>query len=71
MPTANDIPEIIPVVVEVPHPFGPQGVKGFAEAPSLATAAAIANAIYDAVGVRITSLPADKHRVKAAIHATY
>jgi len=69
LPTANDTPEIIPVVVEVPHPFGPQGVKGFAEAPSLATAAAIVNAIYDAVGIRITSLPADKLKVKTAIQA--
>ncbi|MBU2609581.1 MAG: hypothetical protein KJ606_01355, partial [Chloroflexi bacterium] len=47
------------------------GAKGFAEAPSLATAPAILNAIYDAVGVRITSLPADKQRVKAALHATH
>ena len=67
MPTANDIPEIIPIVVEVPHPFGPQGAKGFAEAPSLATAAAIVNAIYDAVGVRIHSLPAKKEKVLAAM----
>jgi CO/xanthine dehydrogenase Mo-binding subunit/aerobic-type carbon monoxide dehydrogenase small subunit (CoxS/CutS family) len=67
MPTANDTPEIIPVVVEVPHPFGPQGVKGFAEAPSLATGGAIANAIYDAVGARIYALPAKKDKVLAAI----
>lgn len=67
MPTANDIPEIIPIVVEVPHPFGPQGAKGFAEAPSLATAAAIVNAIYDAIGVRIHSLPAKKEKVLAAM----
>jgi len=67
LPTANDVPEIIPVVVEVSHPFGPQGAKGFAEAPSLATAPAIINAIYDAVGVRIYSLPAYKEKVLAAI----
>ncbi len=71
LPLAEQTPEIIPVIVEVPHPYGPHGAKGFAEAPSLATAPAILNAIYDAVGVRITSLPADKHRVKAALHATY
>jgi CO/xanthine dehydrogenase Mo-binding subunit len=65
LPTADMIPEeIIPVVVEVPHPYGPEGVKGFAEAPSLATAPAILNAIYDAVGVRVKDLPADKRRVK-------
>jgi CO/xanthine dehydrogenase Mo-binding subunit len=67
LPQANQAPEIIPVIVEVPHPLGPQGAKGFAEAPSLATAPAILNAIYDAVGVRITSLPADKKKVKAAL----
>jgi CO/xanthine dehydrogenase Mo-binding subunit len=67
IPTADQTPEIVPVIVEVPHPLGPQGAKGFAEAPSLATAPAIVNAIYDAVGVRITSLPADKKKVKLAL----
>jgi CO/xanthine dehydrogenase Mo-binding subunit len=67
IPTAGHTPEIIPVIVEVPHPFSPQGMKGFAEAPSLATAPAILNAIYDAVGVRITDLPADKKRMRAAL----
>ena len=67
LPQANQMPEIIPVIVEVPHPLGPAGAKGFAEAPSLATAPAILNAIYDAVSVRITSLPADKKKVKAAL----
>jgi CO/xanthine dehydrogenase Mo-binding subunit len=67
LPQADMTPEIEAVVVEVPHPAGPLGVKGFAEAPSLATAPAIMNAIYDATGVRITALPANKKRVLAAI----
>lgn len=67
LPTASDVPEIIPVIVEVPHPFMPVGVKGFAEAPSMATCPAVMNAIYDAVGVRITSLPAKKEKVLAAL----
>jgi len=67
LPTADMAPEIIPLVVEVPHPLGPQGAKGFAEAPSLATAPAILNAIYDAVGVRIYDTPADKKRVMEAL----
>jgi CO/xanthine dehydrogenase Mo-binding subunit/aerobic-type carbon monoxide dehydrogenase small subunit (CoxS/CutS family) len=67
MPKADKTPEIIPVLLEVPHPSGPFGAKGFAEAPSLATAPAILNAIYDAVGVRIRDLPADKERVLEAI----
>ncbi|MBC8506611.1 MAG: molybdopterin-dependent oxidoreductase [Anaerolineales bacterium] len=67
IPSADMTPEIIPAMVEVPHPEGPLGVKGFAEAPSLATAPAILNAIYDATGVRITDIPADKKRLKAAL----
>ena len=67
LPTANQTPEILPVIVEVPHPFSPQGLKGFAEAPSLATAPAILNAIYDAIGVRITDIPADKDKVRTAL----
>lgn len=67
LPTASMTPEIESVIVEVPHPDGPLGVKGFAEAPSLATAPAIMNAIYDALGVRVTDLPADRKRVLQAI----
>ena len=67
LPSAAMAPEIIPVIVEVPHPDGPEGVKGFAEAPSLATAPAILNAIHNAVGIRIMELPADRERVKAAM----
>lgn len=67
LPTADMVPEIIPVIVEVPHPDGPEGVKGFAEAPSLATAPAILNAIYHATGVRMKDLPADPDRIKAAL----
>ncbi|MCJ7511756.1 MAG: molybdopterin-dependent oxidoreductase, partial [Anaerolineales bacterium] len=69
LPTAAQTPEIVSILLEVPHPFGPQGAKGFAEAPSLATAPAILNAIYDAVGVRITSLPADRRSVRSALLA--
>ena len=69
IPTAADTPEILPVIVEVPHPYSPQGMKGLAEAPSLATAPAILNAIHDAVGVRIHDLPADKNRVRDALQS--
>ena len=67
LPTADMSPEIVPLILEIPHPFGPQGVKGFAEAPSMATAPAIINAIYDAIGVRTNQLPADKRRVKTML----
>lgn len=67
VPTADFTPEVIPILVEVPHPQGPRGAKGFAEGPSLATAPAITNGIYDAVGVRIYDLPATRRKVAAAL----
>ena len=67
MTYADKVPKVFPVVVEVPHPFGPEGAKGFAEAPSLATAPAILNAIYNATGARIHRIPATPARVKEAM----
>jgi CO/xanthine dehydrogenase Mo-binding subunit/aerobic-type carbon monoxide dehydrogenase small subunit (CoxS/CutS family) len=69
LPAADQTPQVIPLIVEVPHPYGPQGAKGFAEAPSLATAPAITNAIYDAVGVRIRDLPARREKIADALVA--
>lgn len=57
-PYAADSPmEIIPIIIEHPHPNGPFGAKGVGEAPILAVAPAIANAVYDATNKRIKSLP--------------
>lgn len=67
LPTADRTPEILPVLIEVPHPEGPLGLKGLAEGPSLPTAPAICNAIFDAVGVRIFDLPALPERVKSRL----
>ena len=67
LPKANEVPEIINVLVEVPHPWGPYGVKGLAEVPSLATAPAIIASVCDAVGVRMTHLPATPEKMKAAL----
>lgn len=64
LPKADEAPEITNIIVEVPHPWGPLGVKGLAEAPSLATAPAITNAIFDATGVRIYNLPVDQELLK-------
>lgn len=58
---------IEPVLVEVPSDYGPFGAKGVGEPPVTSTAAAIANAIRDAVGVRLTALPMTAPRVKAAL----
>lgn len=67
IPTIEDLSEIIPLIVEDPEPTGPFGAKGVGEAACLPSAAAVINAIYDAVGVRITSLPATKEKVLQAI----
>jgi len=67
LPTIKDQPQIFPIIVENPVPEGPFGAKGVGEAALIPVAAAIVNAIYDAIGVRITSLPARKSRVLAAI----
>ncbi|MBI3919505.1 MAG: hypothetical protein HY322_21150, partial [Betaproteobacteria bacterium] len=54
-------------IVDSYDPTGPFGAKGVGEPTSVPTAAAILNAIHDAVGVRITSLPATAEKVLAAI----
>jgi CO/xanthine dehydrogenase Mo-binding subunit len=69
MPTTLDMPEIEVDLVESYDPTGPFGAKGVGEPTSVPTAAAILNAIHDAVGVRITSLPATAEKVLAAIKA--
>jgi carbon-monoxide dehydrogenase large subunit len=65
--TALDIPEINPILIEEAHPDGPYGAKGLGEPALAPTAAAIANAIYDAVGVRIKTLPLTPERVFMAL----
>jgi xanthine dehydrogenase molybdenum-binding subunit len=67
MPTCFDVPMIEPVIVEVPDPQHPYGVRGVGEVPICPPPAAIANAIYHAVGVRLTQLPMSPHRVWEAI----
>jgi nicotinate dehydrogenase medium molybdopterin subunit len=69
MPTSLDMPEIDVDIVDSYDPTGPFGAKGVGEPTSVPTAAAILNAIHNAVGVRITSLPATSERVLAAIQA--
>jgi CO/xanthine dehydrogenase Mo-binding subunit len=69
MPTALDLPDVEAVIVEVPDDEGPFGARGIGEPPILALAPAVANAIYDAVGVRITSLPITAEKVRQALQA--
>ncbi|MCX5800180.1 MAG: xanthine dehydrogenase family protein molybdopterin-binding subunit [Candidatus Eisenbacteria bacterium] len=67
IPTAEDGPEIVSIIVEHPYPEGPDGAKGFAEQPLMGIAPAVANAVYDAVGVRITDLPLTPEKVWRAL----
>ena len=65
--TAKDAIPLTPVVIETIDPDGPYGAKGIGEPGCVPTAPAIANAIYDAIGVRITDLPITPERVLAEI----
>ncbi|HHY59839.1 MAG TPA: molybdopterin-dependent oxidoreductase [Clostridia bacterium] len=69
IPTAMDAPEIISCIVEEADPKGPFNAKGLGEGPIIPTAAAIVNAVYDAIGVRITSLPITPEKILAALAA--
>jgi CO/xanthine dehydrogenase Mo-binding subunit len=57
IPTALDAPELVPVLIEVPSPQGPYGIKGVGEPAMVATPAVLANAICDATGIRLTETP--------------
>jgi xanthine dehydrogenase molybdenum-binding subunit len=67
IPSILDLPLIEPVIVEEADEEGPFGARGVGEPPILAMAPAIANAIYDAVGARITSLPITAEKVLLAL----
>jgi len=64
---STDMPKYDVILLEDPEPTGPYGAIGIGEPPTVATAPAIMNAIYDAVGVRITSLPATPEKILAAL----
>jgi len=65
--TALDAPQIESVIIETDDPEGPFGAKGVGEMGTNPTAAAVANAIYDAIGVRINSLPITPEKVLRAL----
>ena len=67
IPTIGDVPEIETILIESDDPSGPFGAKGIGEYGLVPTAAAIANAIYDACGVRVRELPISREFVLNAL----
>lgn len=65
--TIKDLPEIVSIIVETYHPEGPFGAKGIGEPAAACTAPAIANAIFDAVGIWMKGLPITPEKVLAAL----
>jgi CO/xanthine dehydrogenase Mo-binding subunit len=65
--TAADLPNIETIIVEKPSPAGPFGARGVGEPPIIPAPAAIANAIEDATGVRLTECPLTPERIALAL----
>ncbi len=60
IPSADQLPGIDVRMIEVPSPVGPLGAKGVGEPPAIPGAAAVANAVSRATGVRVRDLPIDR-----------
>lgn len=69
IPTSTDTPDIIPIIVENPFPEGPFGARGIGEPPLIGVAPAIANAIANALGVRVRDLPLRPETLYACIRS--
>ena len=67
-PVASDLPMIDTVLVEVPNPNHPFGVRGVGEVPIIPPMAAVANAVSNAVGVRLKDLPMSPPKVLASLN---
>lgn len=68
LPHSQDVPNITPILVEIPSALGPFGAKGVGEPPVVPVGAAVADAIHDAVGARVTQLPITPERLFSAMH---
>jgi 4-hydroxybenzoyl-CoA reductase alpha subunit len=68
-PTTLDMPEVITELVEHPDPRGPFGAKEVGQGPLLPVMPAVANAVYDAIGVRIDEVPITPEKILKAIEA--
>jgi len=69
MPTSLDLPMIDTIIVEVANPAHPYGVRGVGEVPIVPPMAAISNAIYDAIGIRMNDLPMSPDKILEALWA--
>jgi len=67
LPTMMDVPDIVPIIVEKDNARSPEDIRGVGEPPTAPTAAAVANAVYDAVGVRMRNLPLTPEKVYWAL----
>ncbi|MCK8058547.1 MULTISPECIES: xanthine dehydrogenase family protein molybdopterin-binding subunit [unclassified Fusibacter] len=67
IPTADDIPEMIIEIIENPEPKGAFGARGVGELAMIPAAPAVANALYDALAIRIMSMPLTAEKVLKAI----
>jgi CO/xanthine dehydrogenase Mo-binding subunit len=68
LPQADQVPELEVKLIELPSKAAPFGAKGVGEPPVIPTAAAVANAIVDASGARVTTLPITAQRVQQAMN---
>ncbi|MEC9453976.1 MAG: xanthine dehydrogenase family protein molybdopterin-binding subunit, partial [Pseudomonadota bacterium] len=67
MPVCSDLPMLDAVMIEIPNPLHPQGVRGVGEAPLVPALAAVSNAVYNALGIRFDSLPMSPPKVLEAL----
>ena len=67
IPVASDLPFIDTVIVEVPNPLHPVGVKGVGEVPIVPPMPAVAQAVFDSAEIRVMDLPLSPAKVVAAI----
>ena len=67
-PTILDYPNIQVIFADSVDPVGPMGAKALGEVPSVGVGAAVANAVYDAIGVRFNSLPITPDKIIRALY---
>jgi CO/xanthine dehydrogenase Mo-binding subunit len=67
VPVASDLPSIETVILEIPNPGHPYGVRGVGETPIVPPLAALSNAVSRAIGTRMSSLPMSPPRILQAL----